>query len=141
MDTVVNRYLNDRRHRFREYRAADPRTQRHTVPSHRAPEIEADRRHPGGAGEIGQADGTHAFHGDGPDNVVKFKNDLGLKEIEIGVKEFKCIGVSPPDDHPHIYLDMGDDDSILCPYCATRFIYRSHLGLGDTEPEGNLFEE
>ena len=29
------------------------------------------------------------------DDYVKFKNDLGLAEICIGVKEFKCIGVSP----------------------------------------------
>ena len=49
---------------------------------------------------------------------VKFRNDNGVPEIRIGVKEFKCIGVSPPQDHPHIYLDMGNDDTILCPYCA-----------------------
>jgi uncharacterized Zn-finger protein len=38
---------------------------------------------------------------------VKFRNDNGVPEIRIGVKEFKCIGVSPPQDHPHIYLDMA----------------------------------
>jgi len=33
----------------------------------------------------------------------------------------KCIGVSPPQDHPHIYINMGEADTILCPYCGTRF--------------------
>ena len=37
----------------------------------------------------------------------KFRNDRGVPEICIGVREFECIGVSPPQDHPHIYIDMG----------------------------------
>ena len=41
---------------------------------------------------------------------LKFKNDRGLPEICIGVREFECIGVSPPQDHPHIYIDMGEPD-------------------------------
>ena len=45
---------------------------------------------------------------------VKFRNDNGVPEIRIGVKEFKCIGVSPP-RITRIYLDMGNDDTILCP--------------------------
>jgi uncharacterized Zn-finger protein len=55
------------------------------------------------------------------DAYAKFRNDNGVPEIRIGIKEFKCIGVSPPQDHPHIYLDMGSDDTIQCPYCATSF--------------------
>ncbi len=58
----------------------------------------------------------------------KFKNDHGLPEIEIGVREFKCTGVAAPHDHPHIYLEMGKTDSIICPYCATRFRYNADLG-------------
>jgi uncharacterized Zn-finger protein len=51
----------------------------------------------------------------------KFANDEGAKEIRIGVKEFECIGASPPFDHPHIYLDMGRDNEIICPYCSTLY--------------------
>jgi uncharacterized Zn-finger protein len=40
---------------------------------------------------------------------------LGAAEIRIEVKEFNCLGVSPPDDHPHAYLAMGSDDKVLCP--------------------------
>ena len=49
---------------------------------------------------------------------LKFRNDRGVPEICIGVKEFMCIGESPPQDHPHVYFNMGEADTILCPYCA-----------------------
>ncbi len=52
----------------------------------------------------------------------KFKNDSGLKEVRIGAKTFECAGVSAPHDHPHVFLDMGDDEVIRCPYCNT--VYR-----------------
>ena len=61
-------------------------------------------------------------------DYLKFKNDHGVPEIQIGVREFKCTGVAAPHDHPHIYLNMGKAGSILCPYCATRFRYRADLG-------------
>jgi len=30
---------------------------------------------------------------------LKFRNDRGIPEICIGVREFECIGESPPQDH------------------------------------------
>jgi uncharacterized Zn-finger protein len=56
-----------------------------------------------------------------------FKNDRGVPEICIGVKEFMCIGETPPQDHPHVYINMGEADTILCPYCATRFRFNPGL--------------
>ena len=70
----------------------------------------------------------------------KFKNDRGLAEIQIGVKEFECTGVSVPHDHPHVYLNMGGADSIICPYCATQFRYSADLGSGAI-PADIVFEE
>jgi uncharacterized Zn-finger protein len=69
----------------------------------------------------------------------KFGNEHGVPEIRIGVKVFNCIGVSPPHDHPHIYLDMGNDDTILCPYCATLFRFDPCLGPGEADPPDCLF--
>ena len=46
---------------------------------------------------------------------LKFRNDRGVSEIRIGVREFKCTGESPPQDHPHVYINMGEADTILCP--------------------------
>lgn len=67
----------------------------------------------------------------------KFHNDLGVPEIHIDVREFECIGASPPHDHPHIYLDMGENDAILCPYCATKFV-TSHQLESATIPDDGL---
>jgi len=53
--------------------------------------------------------------------VPHFRNDGGHAKIEIGAREFKCTGATPPYDHPHVYLDMGDDDEIICPYCSTLY--------------------
>ena len=39
-----------------------------------------------------------------------FHNEPGVAVIHVGSKEFMCIGAKPPLDHPHIFLDMGDDD-------------------------------
>ena len=57
--------------------------------------------------------------------VPTYINDEGFKSISIPVKEFMCAGESEPFDHPHVFLTMGNNDFILCPYCTTRFDYDS----------------
>ena len=71
----------------------------------------------------------------------KFRNDRGVPEICIGVREFECIGVSPPQDHPHIYIDMGEADTILCPYCGTRFRFDPRLTPLDADPPDSFFAD
>ena len=66
--------------------------------------------------------------------IPRFANDVGVKQIKIGVKEFKCIGAKAPFDHPHVYLDMGQSDEIICPYCSTLYVYDSALGAQMSEP-------
>ena len=73
--------------------------------------------------------------------IAHFQNDLGVPVIEIGVKEFMCCGASVPFDHPHVFLDIGSDDEIVCPYCSTVYRYSSDLAAGETRPEGCVFEE
>lgn len=73
------------------------------------------------------------------DDYAKFKNDQGVPEIRIGVKEFKCAGASAPQDHPHIFLEMGAADTILCPYCATQFRYDGRLGPREADPSDCVF--
>lgn len=66
--------------------------------------------------------------------VLYFHNDRGVAEIRVGAKEFKCIGAKPPLDHPHIFLDMGSDNEIICPYCATLFKFDAALKHDTAEP-------
>ena len=60
-----------------------------------------------------------------------FQNQSGLAIIEIGAREFMCIGALPPFDHPHVFIDMGADVEAVCPYCST--LYRHNPKLGPTE--------
>ena len=53
--------------------------------------------------------------------VPHFHNTPGVPVIEIGAKEFMCVGAVPPFDHPHVFLDMGDATEIICPYCSTLY--------------------
>jgi len=40
----------------------------------------------------------------------------------------------PPQDHPHIYLNMGDTSEIVCPYCSTLFRFDPSLGAHEADP-------
>ncbi|MDB5645161.1 zinc-finger domain-containing protein [Methylobacterium sp.] len=66
--------------------------------------------------------------------VPHFHNEPGVAVIHVGSKEFMCIGAKPPFDHPHIFLDMGTEDEIICQYCSTLFRYRATLAAGTSDP-------
>ena len=72
--------------------------------------------------------------------IAHFQNDLGVHEIKVGIKKFMCCGASEPHDHPHVFLDMGDDDQIVCPYCSTLFSYSSQIGVDASEPAGCILQ-
>ena len=69
-----------------------------------------------------------------------FHNDAGAASIKIGAREFMCIGATPPFDHPHIFLDMGQAAEIICPYCSTLFKFDAGLGAEDSLPPGCRFD-
>jgi uncharacterized Zn-finger protein len=71
--------------------------------------------------------------------IPHFQNDAGHRAIEIGVKEFMCVGAYPPFDHPHIFIDMGDDTETVCSYCSTLYRYNPALHADETRPEGCAF--
>lgn len=76
------------------------------------------------------------------DHVIPhFHNDSGVMLIEIGVKEFMCVGARPPFDHPHIFIDLGDDNEKVCSYCSTLYRFNPSLGPTETIPPGHLFVE
>ena len=71
--------------------------------------------------------------------VPHLVNDQGVEQIRIGVKEFQCMGATPPFDHPHVYLDMGDDTQLVCPYCSTLYVYEPALRQSESDPPGSVF--
>jgi uncharacterized Zn-finger protein len=56
-----------------------------------------------------------------------FHNQPGVAKVRVGAKRFMCVGALPPFDHPHIYIDMGDDVEAVCPYCSTLYAYEPSL--------------
>ena len=70
--------------------------------------------------------------------VPHLANDMGAEKIFVGVKEFNCMGARPPFDHPHVFLDMGSDGQILCPYCSTLYVHDSRLMPEESDPRGAL---
>lgn len=74
-------------------------------------------------------------------STPKFHNDMGVPLIEIGAREFECIGARPPFDHPHVFLDMGDDNELVCPYCSTLFRYDPALPQNRSRPAEAIVPE
>ena len=84
-------------------------------------------------------DGRHGVlaEGKGPDfqqETPLFFNELGVNSIQIGVAAFRCMGVMPPHDHPHVYLNMGEQTDLLCPYCSTEYVLNPALRWNQTNP-------
>jgi uncharacterized Zn-finger protein len=72
--------------------------------------------------------------------VPHFHNEPGVAAIHVGSKEFMCIGALPPFDHPHVFLDMGSDSEIVCPYCSTLYRHDASLKAGASQPTGCVWE-
>lgn len=69
--------------------------------------------------------------------IPHFQNDSGVHTVTIGVKKFMCVGATAPFDHPHVFLDMGDDDEKVCPYCSTLYRHDPKLAADETDPPGH----
>ena len=66
--------------------------------------------------------------------VIRSFTMIGVPIVRVGCREFKCIGAKPPQDHPHIYLNMRDAGEIVCPYCSTLFCFDPNLGAHEADP-------
>ncbi len=73
--------------------------------------------------------------------VLHFHNDPGVTSIHVSAHEFMCVGAKPPFDHPHVFLDMGADSEIICPYCSTLFKYDASLKVGTCSPSECLLDD
>ncbi len=76
-----------------------------------------------------------------PSSTPHFQNDMGISKIEIGSREFMCVGAKPPFDHPHVFLNMGSADEIVCPYCSTLYVHVARLGAGHAQPEAAVWHD
>lgn len=73
--------------------------------------------------------------------VPHFHNEAGVPIVHVGAKEFMCIGALPPFDHPHVFLDMGSDDEMICQYCSTLYRFRADLKPNRADPAECLWDD
>ena len=73
--------------------------------------------------------------------VPHFANDAGVTTIRVGAKEFMCIGAKPPFDHPHVFIDMGAADEIVCPYCSTLYRFNATLHADEAKPAEAFWQD
>ena len=66
-------------------------------------------------------------------SIPHFHNTAGVASVRIGAHEFMCMGALPPFDHPHIFLDLGSDTEVVCPYCSTLYKYDAGLKPGTAD--------
>jgi uncharacterized Zn-finger protein len=59
--------------------------------------------------------------------------DIASKEIPVteppeiiyaATKRIKCDGSGGALGHPRVFLEMGEEDRVECPYCDRLFVYR-----------------
>jgi uncharacterized Zn-finger protein len=41
--------------------------------------------------------------------------------IQVNSKKVSCDGGDNKSKHPLVYLNMGENDSVICPYCGKHF--------------------
>lgn len=74
-------------------------------------------------------------------SIPHFHNTAGVRVIEVSAKKFMCIGALPPFDHPHIFIDMGDESEAVCSYCSTLYRYRADLADGACVPDDSRWDD
>jgi uncharacterized Zn-finger protein len=44
-----------------------------------------------------------------------------VEVVVVGSKKVSCDGSSSQSSHPLVYLNMGEKDNVVCPYCSKYF--------------------
>lgn len=48
--------------------------------------------------------------------------------VEVSTSRVACDGGGGALGHPRVYLEMGDENSVECPYCDKRFVLKVGAG-------------
>ena len=48
--------------------------------------------------------------------------------IEVETSRVSCDGIGGALGHPRVFLEMGDETSVECPYCDRRFVLKDGAG-------------
>ena len=59
-----------------------------------------------------------------PDTTAKEIKVEPPEVIMVRTRRVACDGVGGALGHPRVYLEMGDENFVECPYCDRRFVLR-----------------
>ena len=45
--------------------------------------------------------------------------------IEVDTSRVSCDGIGGALGHPRVFLEMGDESAVECPYCDKRFVLKA----------------
>ena len=48
--------------------------------------------------------------------------------LEVDTTRVSCDGIGGALGHPRVYLEMGDETFVECPYCDRRFVLKDGAG-------------
>lgn len=51
----------------------------------------------------------------------KNSNQIAFEVLHVKTKKVSCDGSKNMSTHPLVYLNMGDEDHVICPYCSKYF--------------------
>lgn len=54
-------------------------------------------------------------------NAINNNTYTAFDVLHVNSKKVSCDGVKNASSHPLIFLDMGDNDFVVCPYCSRYF--------------------
>ena len=58
-------------------------------------------------------------------SVLYKKSDTPPEMVVVQSKKIACDGDVAKDGHPRVYLNMGAQSSVDCPYCGRRYLYQA----------------
>ena len=63
----------------------------------------------------------------------------GCRSCALAAASSSAFGDKPPQDHPHIYLKIGDASEIICPYRSTLSRFDPSLGEHQADPADRAY--
>lgn len=58
-------------------------------------------------------------------SVLYPPRDVPFETVTVSTKKVACDGINKDSGHPRVYLNMGADDFVDCPYCSCRYVYQA----------------
>jgi uncharacterized Zn-finger protein len=59
-----------------------------------------------------------------PRFLQKVRSMTAPEIVEVEDRRVACEGVGGALGHPKVYLEMGDADFVVCPYCDRKFVLK-----------------